>query len=393
MAPPVALAKRWKKIKKRCSFSSSDKLVRSKSFTEQVSSDLLSVCDTHTRVQDVETHQREGRRERKEPGEEKYLTVGSRDAGKFLGLKEKIAQWNSELKKRRSTDNLSVLVTPTHQLHHTIERAGKVDRKLSFRDAPEAGEVFVVASAQPSNCVKSAVVISSASASHSTPKKGGGRHRSPWSSPSPSPPASDRHDSYTSQHSLYHDQDSGYDGFCPEKSIYSTGSSDTSSVMGQDSAGSPLSLADNSTNESVSYEIYSRTRVRPRPTPIYEKHQDYSDIKRDYSQYGTLSPRAVIAQATVVNLVKTPEVPPPLPPRPLGRDTESEVPPLPRSKPKSGLILSGAISLPRRRDQFKEAARRRGSFHDTFNKENCQDLAVEQEGKVITRHSGKHGDQ
>ena len=35
MSPPVALTKRWKKIKKRCSFSSSDRLVRSKSFTEQ----------------------------------------------------------------------------------------------------------------------------------------------------------------------------------------------------------------------------------------------------------------------------------------------------------------------------------------------------------------------
>ena len=31
----MALTKRWKKIKKRCSFSSSDRLVRSKSFTEQ----------------------------------------------------------------------------------------------------------------------------------------------------------------------------------------------------------------------------------------------------------------------------------------------------------------------------------------------------------------------
>ena len=84
--------------------------------------------------------------------------------------------------------------------------------------------------------------------------------------------------------------------------------------MGQDTTGSPLSLTE---PEPVSYEIYSRTRARPRPTPIYEKHQDYSDMKKDYShsQYGTLSPRAVIAQATVVNLVKTPEVPPPLPPK------------------------------------------------------------------------------
>eukprot|EP00091_Calanus_sinicus_P008897 TRINITY_DN21181_c0_g1_i1.p1 TRINITY_DN21181_c0_g1~~TRINITY_DN21181_c0_g1_i1.p1 ORF type:complete len:113 (+),score=9.76 TRINITY_DN21181_c0_g1_i1:90-428(+) len=57
----------------------------------------------------------------------------------------------------------------------------------------------------------------------------------------------------------------------------------------------------------------------PRPTPIYEKHEDYSDMKTDsLGHYGTVSPRAHISQATVVNLVKTsqasPDVPPPLPP-------------------------------------------------------------------------------
>ena len=328
--------------------------------------------------------------------DEKYLTVGSRDAGKFLGLKEKIAQWNSELKKRRSTDNLSVVAAPP-PLHHTIERSGRVDRKLSFRDVGGKSphkEVFVVASPHHGNCgVKSAVVISSTTGGGGG---GGGQRkdgRSPWSSPSPSPPGSDRHDSYTSQHSLYQDQDSGYDGFCPEKSIYSTGSSDTSSVVGQDNLPSPLSLQDNSTAEPdstpVNYEIYSRTRARPRPTPIYEKHQDYSDLKRDshYSQYGTLSTRAVIAKATVVNLLKTPDIPPPLPPRPLGREADPEVPPLPRAKPRSQMILSGAISLPRRRDQFREAARKRGSYHDAFNKDSAgqnEELLVEPEEKVIT---------
>merc|ERR1712025_694450 len=113
-------------------------------------------------------------------------------------------------------------------------------------------------------------------------------------------------------------------------------------------------------------EIYStRSRPRPRPSPIYEKHQDYS------GQYGTLSPRCQIAQATVVNLVnKTthhpppppPDIPPPLPPRPTShRDGDSAGdqmtlpphPPLPRTKPKSKVIMSGAISLPRRRDQFE----------------------------------------
>lgn len=244
-------------------------------------------------------------RPRRQISDEKYLTVGSRDAGKFLGLKEKIAQWNSELKKRRSTDNLSVVAAPlARPLAHTIERSGRVGRKLSFREVgPESPskEVFVVASPHHGNGgVKSALVISSTTGGPGGPGAGGpggpGVHRkdgrSPWSSPSPSPPASDRHDSYTSQHSLYQDQDSGYDGFCPEKSLYSTGSSDTSSVLGQsDNLPSPLSQAEPDSTP-VNYEIYSRTRARPRPTPIYEKHQDYSDLKRDshYSQYGTLSP-------------------------------------------------------------------------------------------------------
>ena len=249
--------------------------------------------------------------------------------------------------------------------------------------------------------MKSAVVISNTN-SLKTPRKSDVRWHSPSASPSPPSPASDnssdcnqRNDSYTSQHSLYHDQDSGYDGFCPEKSIYSTGSSDTSSVMsseGQDP---------NNVGYNRDLDIYStRSRPRPRPSPIYEKHQDYS------GQYGTLSPRAHIAQATVVNLVNKsshqspppPDVPPPLPPRPVSSHRDHDKsdqtnqmslpphPPIPRSKPKSKIIMSGAISLPRRRDQFKEAARRRGSYHDAFTKENSEaqnsDLFIETEEKV-----------
>ena len=73
MSPPVALAKRWKKIKKRCSFSSSDRLVRSKSFTEQ----------------DVTREEGGGGKQRAEQhseavmGAEKYLTVGARDVNRF----------------------------------------------------------------------------------------------------------------------------------------------------------------------------------------------------------------------------------------------------------------------------------------------------------------------
>ena len=87
---------------------------------------------------------------------------------------------------------------------------------------------------------------------------------------------------------------------------------------------------------------------------------------------------------------------PPLPPRPLGREGDGEVPPPPplsRAKPKSQMILSGAISLPRRRDQFREAARRRGSYHEAFNKDSPgqnEELVVEPEEKVITITDIKH---
>lgn len=364
MSPPVALTKRWKKIKKRCSFSSSDRLVRSKSFTEQ----------------DVDNMEKD-----EEEVNDKYLTVGSRDISRFQGLKEKIVQWNYDLKKRRSSDNLTV----------QCDRINKVERNLSFRDnsGQEAdphttdNEMFVVASPSSANFVKNAVVISSTSA-YSTnslkPKSESQSQSSPWSSPSPSPPASDdfsdcpvdnqRNNSYTeslSHLTLYQDQDSGYDGFCPEKSIYSTGSSDTSSVLSSDGP-------DNSYNRD--FEIYARTRTRPRPTPIYEKHEDYSDMKTDsLGHYGTVSPRAHISQATVVNLVKTsqvsPDVPPPLPPRPTQQKEEDQsLPPLPRSKPRSKMIHQGAISLPRKRTEFREHARRRGSYHDVYKKETSNEV-------------------
>lgn len=239
MAPPVALAKRWKKIKKRCSFSSSDRLVRSKSFTEHDTSESHEAPVIIDHV----------------PGQyaDKYLTVGSRDATRFQGLRDKIAQWNTDLKKRRSTENLSSgVVRPCQER----SRGG---------GGGEHGSMFVVASPTSGvHPVKSAVISSTvySTASLKTPtRKSSSRvHLSPWSSPSPSPPSpssddlssdNQRNDSYTSQHSLYQDQDSGYDGFCPEKSIYSTGSSDTSSVMSSE--------GHDSSHVNIMESLYSRS--------------------------------------------------------------------------------------------------------------------------------------
>lgn len=319
--------------------------------------------------------------EEKVMGAEKYLTVGARDVTRFQGIRDRIAQWNSDLKlRRRSTDNLSSLhISEPRDPHH----GGHDDSGMFVVASPGTGG---------GHCrVKSAVVISNTSMVRGVTRGG-----TPPSSP-PSPASDDyseqsqRNDSYTSQHSLYQDQDSGYDGFCPEKSLYSTGSSDTSSVMSGASSGQETPSGVMSYTHTG--DIYARTRPRPRPSPIYEKHGDYTVN----GQYGTLAARgrATIAQATVVNLVKSPpppDVPPPLPPRPLttrdppSGDMMSSTPHLPpmAAKPRSRVIMSGAISLPRRRDQFKEAARRRGSYHDTFKEKlSASDKSQEQQSSEL----------
>ena len=420
MSPPASLSARWRKIKKRCSFSSSDRLVRSKSFTEELPANHLESDEpVEQEEQDVEGN--------------KYLTVGAREAGRFQGLRTKIVQWNSELKKRRSSENLS-------------ERPGRAKNRDDH--------MFVVASPSNSGFVKSAVVISSTSSStnYSTqslkprPKPrpstspwsrtritAGGddsldnhwsstkgpqkvenawsprglgpkvREEEHWSSPSPSPPASDdfsdpdtsqRTHSFACQRTLYQDQDSGYDGFCPEKSIYSTGSSETSSVLS----------SDGQEPREASFrdpETYGKSPARPRPSAIYEKHSDYCHDLREptplhQSTPQTRSGRATISQATVVTLSKTglnttgggryQDLPPPLPPRPPPPREEGSVlvptlvPPIPQSKPRARTITQGAVSLPRKKTEFRDQARRRGSYHDGFTKLTNTDTGSELAG-------------
>ena len=426
MSPPASLSARWRKIKKRCSFSSSDRLVRSKSFSEEVSASELEPGEVEQ--EDVEEM------------ESKYLTVGAREAGRFQGLRTKIVQWNSELKKRRSSENLS-------------ERAGREVGRVKNGD----DHMFVVASPSNSGFVKSALVISSVSSTtYSTqslkprpkprpntspwsrtrisaggdpvvdhwsstkrPNAGGKKVENAWSpsrpgpkvrehvedqwsSPSPSPPASDdfsdpdtsqRTHSFACQRTLYQDQDSGYDGFCPEKSIYSTGSSETSSVLSSDGQ----EPRDTSFREP---ETYGKSPARPRPSAIYEKHSDYCQELREptplhQSTPQTRSGRATISQATVVTLSKTgltsgryQDVPPPLPPRPPPPREEGSivvptaVPPVPQSKPRNRMIMQGAVSLPRKKTEFRDQARRRGSYHDGFT-----NLQQNSEGGELDNHS------
>ena len=330
MPPPVTtLTRQWKKIKKRCSFSSSDRLVRSKSFTEH---DLPD--------------QSAGAEDEGEEGEEsqKYLTVGDRDLGKFQGLKTRLGQWNSDVKKQQRRSSESRISRESEARSRLLEDEG----------------MFVVASPRTCNGqVRSALVVSSttpsSSSSYSTQSLRPRSKPARWSSPSPSCDGSDP-DSQArgclSQSYQHQDQDSGYEGFCPEKSIYSTGSSDTSSVLSSEECD-----------------------PRPRPPSLYSRPPDLpSPLHESTPQPRTLPspPRAQISQATVVSLARTPrrpsasgDLPPPLPPRP--SPNHAHLPPLPLPRPRAS--LQAGASLPRRKIDFREAARRRASCQEPPNRD------------------------
>ena len=84
------LARKWRKIKKRCSsFSSGDHLSRSKSD--------LGGQDLGGTQEDLEINEDEG------------IAIGEpnatlhTDASKFRHLRDKLQQWNSDLRRRRSS--------------------------------------------------------------------------------------------------------------------------------------------------------------------------------------------------------------------------------------------------------------------------------------------------
>ena len=87
------LARKWRKIKKRCSsFSSGDSLSRSKSEDRQGGS------GNNDATQDLRTRD-----------EDEGIAIGepnatlNTDASKFRHLRDKLQQWNSDLRRRRSS--------------------------------------------------------------------------------------------------------------------------------------------------------------------------------------------------------------------------------------------------------------------------------------------------
>ena len=91
------LARKWRKIKKRCSsFSSGDSMSRSKSEDrhERNNADCLTTVDINEHTRDIV---------------DEGIAIGepnatlNTDASKFRHLKDKLQQWNSDLRRRRSS--------------------------------------------------------------------------------------------------------------------------------------------------------------------------------------------------------------------------------------------------------------------------------------------------
>ncbi len=92
------LARKWRKIKKRCaSFSSGDAVG-----TGMARSKSMVVASTEAGVRkEAEEEEEDAGFDNGPEDEEKYSSVGSRDASKFQHLRTKINNWNAELRRRR----------------------------------------------------------------------------------------------------------------------------------------------------------------------------------------------------------------------------------------------------------------------------------------------------
>ena len=156
-------------------------------------------------------------------------------------------------------------------------------------------------------------------------------------------------------------QDSGYDGYCPDKSITSIGSaSETSSSTEESHYGNTLTSTPNHhchhqfASSAAIYGRIGQLRGRERPQSVYEK-QFGGPVQQMLSSppmTQSRSQQVSIGQATVINLVKNTNEPPPLPPRPSGGQNGNQppqnLPPI-EPKPQSHVIKHTSTSLPRRR--------------------------------------------
>ena len=170
------------------------------------------------------------------------------------------------------------------------------------------------------------------------------------------------HTHATSASVLSHDQDSGYDGYCPDKSITSIGSASETSSATEDSShyGNNLTSTPNAgyVQFASSAAIYGRIgqlrgKKSERPQSVYEKQfgGPVQQLLSSPPQPSQRSQQVSIGQATVINLVSTNKnEPPPLPPRPSGvQNNPGPAPSVTEPKPQQHVIKHTSTSLPRRR--------------------------------------------
>ncbi|XP_040580736.1 uncharacterized protein [Lepeophtheirus salmonis] len=327
------LARKWRKLKKRCaSFSSVDAIGAR---TPSPSGSKNEVLDHNQSAED------------EDDGNSPSSNLSTK-------IRSKLSQWNDDIStiRRKGSDpwwgfhnaesnNVTLngvkrytTVVRTSSLKYRDEK--DEDDESEEDEAEDGDDLFVRAShiTQNSSCVRSAVI--SSTNPYCTTSRVVGRskknkktvpswviddpqktyNRNP-SSPTPPPVATSSplkvlaSPASLSSSSSHQDQDSGYDGYCPDK----------------DSPDKSISSC-----EDGSEELYGKFRVGRRPLPIYEKpfggplQQSLvtpllNGSSSSESQIGLSNPRnsSQICQATVVNLVKTKEdlsAPPPLPPRP-----------------------------------------------------------------------------
>ena len=447
------LARKWRKIKKRCSsFSSGDAVQRNSGSPAPTQN---RSCDSHNDNHDYHDNDNDDDDDVFASHEDEGIAIGelepSSDSSKLRNLKNKIQQqWN---RRRRSSQGDSVSqwwswqqqqqqpTTPSSTLKResrpnkvSVIRSGSLKEELRpepprpndddeedgfVRADPVRGQHVTVKSAIISTtnpyCTGARVPKNKKKMVRYTQAQW--REGSPFASsdtttsaPSPSPPGSSSGASSSGKESsglssLCHDQDSGYDGYCPDKSITSLGSSSNAENLSASSSTTEESHYGNSLQFASSAAIYGRigqtTAVgrQGRPQSVYEK-ASYGHSLSGLHPLITTSPNGgsnaspsspimsgnltshrshVINRATVVNLVQKYQpvppgdddddvnVPPPLPPRP----SSMRPPPPPQTtETKPHQIKQTSASLPRHRRSKKQVTgsdlgSRRDSFPDS----------------------------
>ena len=438
------LARKWRKIKKRCSsFSSGDAVTRTNNSStpaqdRSANNDLQDFEYNDDADDDVFANQ-----------DDEGIAIGdlagieqNSDSSKLQNLKNKIKQWN---RHRRSSQGDSVSQwwawqqgTPTSTLKResratkvTVFRSGSLKEELRHDPTQSAGaeepeeDGFVRADPVRGQhvTVKSAIISTTnpyctGARAPKTKKKMAQYSQRQWregspfassdtttSAPSPSPPGSSSGASSSGKESsglssLCHDQDSGYDGYCPDKSMTSLGSSSNTENLSASSSTTEESHYGNALQFASSAAIYGRIghpvgSRNGRPQSVYEK-ASYGHALTGLHPLITTPPHPesspimsgnlpnhrshVINRATVVNLVhKFPpttgdqddlSIPPPLPPRP----SSMRPPPPPQTtENKPQTIKQTSASLPRHRRPKKAISeavnsglksRRDSSYHD-----------------------------